>query len=173
MMDDLKALADDMMRVVSECDDVGALGNHIVGFVNRLNAISRPAGGECPDDATASEVVQWFLRTCREMKPVGQWPGERVCTAIERVINAPRRFIAEADLAPYREESGRVGFRRDRVAAPTPHGGEDARDAMDVLADIADTVERTPGVGGETYSASGHAEAVRIANSYLNGDEEE
>lgn len=145
-MDDLKAL---VARWRNEANRLRELGLSMADptvmcreardIDNRADeleaAIARPAGGECPDDATNLEVIEWFLRACREMKPVGQWPGERVCTAIERTINAPRRFIAEADMPPERGHNGRGGdgpqslppFRR--AAAPTPPSGEDARDA--------------------------------------------
>src|SRR5690606_8253896 len=58
-------------------------------------------------DGTDREVLREFIRICREHKPVGQWPGERVCKAIERAManEKPFRFIAEADMAPEREPS--------------------------------------------------------------------
>ena len=60
---------------------------------------------------TDAEIIQKFLSTCREMKPVGQWPGERVCVAIERLVKNQRRpeFISEDDRAPPREYNGRGG----------------------------------------------------------------
>lgn len=63
-----------------------------------------------PDDATAAEVVRHFIRTCREMKPVGQWPGERVCAAIERLLKC--EFIWPADRAPEMGHNGRGGDTR-------------------------------------------------------------
>lgn len=38
---------------------------------------------------------------------------------------------------------------------------------LDALADIADTVRRTPGIGAEGYDANGHSEAVEIANNAI------
>jgi hypothetical protein len=58
-------------------------------------------------DGTDREVLREFIRICREHKPVGQWPGERVCKAIERAMDneKPFRFISEEDMAPEREPS--------------------------------------------------------------------
>lgn len=58
-------------------------------------------------EGTDREVLREFIRICREHKPVGQWPGERVCKAIERAMDneKPFRFIAEEDMAPEREPS--------------------------------------------------------------------
>lgn len=60
---------------------------------------------------TDAEVLREFIRLCREVKPVGLWPGERVCEAIERSManERPFRFIAEADMAPERGHNGRGG----------------------------------------------------------------
>ncbi len=74
---------------------------------------------------TDRELLTEFIRICREHKPVGQWPGERLCAAIERVMQneKPFRFIAEADMAPERGHNGRGGdadrpFSGPRCAAP-------------------------------------------------------
>lgn len=76
-------------------------------------------------DRTDRELLVEFIRICREHKPVGQWPGERLCTAIERMMERekPFRFIAEADMAPERGHNGRGGdadrpFSGPRRAAP-------------------------------------------------------
>lgn len=66
-------------------------------------------GDECPEDATNLEVIEHFIRVGRTMKPVGHWPGERLYAAIERVLNTPHRFIAEADKVPHRSHNGRGG----------------------------------------------------------------
>jgi hypothetical protein len=63
---------------------------------------------ELPDDATAAEIVAHFIHIGRT-KPVGQWPGERVYTAIERLLNQRRDFISEQDRAPERGHNGRGG----------------------------------------------------------------
>lgn len=62
-------------------------------------------------DRTDRELLVEFIRICREHKPVGQWPGERLCTAIERMMERekPFRFIAETDMAPERGHNGRGG----------------------------------------------------------------
>lgn len=62
-------------------------------------------------DRTDRELLTEFIRICREHKPVGQWPGERLCTAIERMMERDKlfRFIAEADMAPERGHNGRGG----------------------------------------------------------------
>jgi len=36
-------------------------------------------------DATDLEMIERFLDIARNMRPVGQWPGERLCSAIERL----------------------------------------------------------------------------------------
>lgn len=76
-------------------------------------------------DRTDRELLTEFIRICREHKPVGQWPGERLCAAIERVMERekPFRFIDEADIAPERGHNGRGGdadrpFSGPRRAAP-------------------------------------------------------
>ena len=68
----------------------------------------QPAAGAAMEfDGTDREVLREFIRICREHKPVGPWPGERVCKAIERAMDneKPFRFIAEADMAPERAPS--------------------------------------------------------------------
>lgn len=67
------------------------------------------ASDDLPDDATAHEIVEQFLHIGRTMKPVGQWPGERVYKAIERIMNQPHNFITPEDRAPERYGHGRVG----------------------------------------------------------------
>ena len=59
------------------------------------------------------------------MKPVGHWPGERLYAAIERVLNTPRQFIAEADKVPYRGHNGRGGDEDPTLPpfTPTPATG--------------------------------------------------
>lgn len=107
-----------------------------------IAALSRPAadseavvdaGEACPEDATNREIVEWFLRACREAKPVGQWPNEVVCKAIEQCINGPRDFIAPeavAELrAPVRGEGGPGWGRTIRQlqsAAPTAPAVDEA-----------------------------------------------
>lgn len=87
-----------------------------------------------PYAATDSEVIAEFLRVCREMKPVGQWPGEHVCAAIERLTQpGPRGFISEADRAPVRGHNGRGGDSNQAYsgpracAAPSSEGKRDDR----------------------------------------------
>jgi hypothetical protein len=67
--------------------------------------------GEVSLDGTDAEVLCEFTRLCRETKPVGRWPGERVCTAIDRLManQKPFRFIAEADRSLERDHNGRGG----------------------------------------------------------------
>lgn len=62
---------------------------------------------ELPYDSTAGEIVDHFLHIGRTMKPVGHWPGERVYTAIERLLNTPRDFISPQDRSPERPPTGR------------------------------------------------------------------
>lgn len=66
-----------------------------------------------PGVMTDREVLTDFVRVCRENKPVGQWPGERVCVAIERTMarEAPFQFISEADRSPEREPSNKNSDR--------------------------------------------------------------
>ena len=79
------------------------------GWNDCLDAIAQqPAAGAAMEfDGTDREVLREFIRICREHKPVGPWPGERVCKAIERAMDNenPFRFIAEADMAPERAPS--------------------------------------------------------------------
>src|SRR5690606_29969659 len=86
----------------------------------------QPAAGAAMEfDGTDREVLREFIRICREHKPVGPWPGERVCKAIERAMDneKPFRFIAEADMAPERAPSMKDADRMlsgPRRAAPPP-----------------------------------------------------
>lgn len=87
-----------------------------------------PAQGEWrPIDGTDAEVLREFIRVCRDEKPVGAWPGERVCAAIERAMKneRPFRFIAEPDMAPKRGHNGRGGdsdrpYSGPRSTSPQP-----------------------------------------------------
>lgn len=73
-----------------------------------------------PYAPTDSEALAEFMRVCREAKPGGQWPGERVCAAIERLManQKPFRFIAEADMAPERGHNGRGGDADRTLSGP-------------------------------------------------------
>lgn len=84
------------------------------------------------DDGTDAEVLRDFIRLCREQKPVGQWPGERVCLAIERAManERPFRFIAEADMAPERGHNGRGGDSDRIFSGPTRQPQQAADDAF-------------------------------------------
>ena len=95
-----------------------------VGFAAALRQQPAPVDLE-QVDRTDRELLTEFIRICREHKPVGQWPGERLCAAIDRVMQneKPFRFIAEADMAPERGHNGRGGdadrpFSGPRRAAP-------------------------------------------------------
>ena len=37
-VDELRKIADEMMECAATCDDIGAMGAHVVGFVNRITA---------------------------------------------------------------------------------------------------------------------------------------
>ena len=82
----------------------------------------QPVQGEAvfdPYGDTDVEVIRSFLSLCREAKPVGRWPGERVCLAIERLLDPPRRdFISDADKAPRREHNGRGGDADQMTSGP-------------------------------------------------------
>ena len=84
-----------------------------LGYAPPDDALAQqPAGVDLEQvDRTDRELLVEFIRICREHKPVGQWPGERLCSAIERVMQneKPFRFIAEADMAPERGHNGRGG----------------------------------------------------------------
>lgn len=71
--------------------------------------VRKPAEDGLPEDATSYEVVTEFIRIGREMRPVGQWPGERVYSSIESVMSTPRNFICPICHSPERQHNGRGG----------------------------------------------------------------
>lgn len=96
--------------VPEDLQDLSDALHEAVGIAaNMLHALAQypAAGAEMEFDGTDREVLREFIRICREHKPVGPWPGERVCKAIERAMDneKPFRFIAEEDMAPEREPS--------------------------------------------------------------------
>ena len=107
-------------EVLSEYDD-SLSADAYDELVSRLATPQAPAAApavdDIPGDSTNLEVVQHFIRVCREMKPVGQWPGERVCRAIELLLTTPRDFIAPEDRSPRRGHNGRGGDA-DQMTSP-------------------------------------------------------
>lgn len=80
-------------------------------------------------DETNQEVLTEFIRVCRDVRPVGQWPGERVCRAIEALMNGPRDFISPDKRSPLRfgvgrgNEGGRLGLMgRELAKSQIPDG---------------------------------------------------
>ncbi len=73
---------------------------------------------------TDHEVLTDFVRICRENAPVGQWPGERVCIAVERLMSnqKPARFIAESEMAAERSHNGRGGDEDRMLSGPRRPG---------------------------------------------------
>lgn len=116
------------------CAAYAAIADDCMGLVRRKAmrvALAEYAAAQQQQQAVAfegtdREVLREFIRMCREDKPVGQWPGERVCAAIERSManERPFRFIAEADMAPEREPSMKDADRAlsgpRRNTAPPP-----------------------------------------------------
>lgn len=103
-----------------------------------LAAAPAASGGEVEalnlrGDETNQEVLVEFIRVCREVKPIGQWPGERVCRAIENLMNGPRDFISPDDRSPLRfgvgrgNEGGRLGLMGRGLATSQHDAASDAK----------------------------------------------
>lgn len=120
------------------------------------DALSQTAGeAEGPlnlrGDETNQEVLAEFIRVCREVKPVGQWPGERVCRAIENLMSGPRDFISPDDRSPLRfgvgrgNEGGRLGLM-GRELTQNQHGA--AGDAKCIWPDCGHDTNQVGYSGG-------------------------
>lgn len=98
-----------------------------------------------PVEPTDSEIVRDFLHMARTMKPVGHWPNETVCAAIERLIAAPTPPAGQAQTVGVLVEQTRetlwrewgidgmpkdkqrladAAFKAGLAAAPTPPAGQ-------------------------------------------------
>lgn len=90
------------------------------------------------DGAPDLEIVQHFIRLCRTEKPVGQWPGERLCGAIERLLAQQPAPSAPVGV----EEALRVfhGHESGPAEWPDPRNheyNENQRERMAAVLDLA------------------------------------
>lgn len=123
---------------------MGEVREALQEVVPALTAAQQQQGQAVAFEGTDREVLREFIRMCREDKPVGQWPGERVCAAIERSManERPFRFIAEADMAPEREPSMKdtdralSGPRRNTAPPPSAPVGVDAPGSRAWMAEV-------------------------------------
>lgn len=131
-------------------------------------------------DGTDSEVLREFIRLCREVKPVGQWPGERVCAAIERSManEKPFRFIAEADMAPERGHNGRGGDADRLLSGPrrSPRPAIDIGKLRQIAAELRDNAhehrqeDREVGMLADEQEAQFNEELAERIEAALIGD---
>lgn len=65
---------------------------------------------------------------------------------------------------------GKLASDLEKAKAEATELLEGYRAALDALDEIAHTTDRSLVIGAETYSASGHAECVRIANEAIDSE---